>query len=725
VSSALSVRAERVDDSALSVELRRDGIAVITLDVTRAKQNSITPTLCAQLANTLDRAEQDPSVAGVVVASAKADFMDGTNADLLKAIKFATDAERFAREVSRSFHRLADLKKPAVAAVHGGAIGGGFELALAAHAIVASDHPSTCFGLPEVRLGLMQAGNGSLRIARRAGLEAAIEVATTGRTLSAVQARAANLVDDICPHAILIEAAAQRARALVGRMADPPRKASLRSLLRGNPLATALVFRSARRETRARTRGHYPAAERILDVLERFANRGFDAAAELEARAFAELVVSETAHRLIEVFFATRELARDRGTAERADPRSVHNAVVVGGGRIGAGVAYACIAAGIGVRLKEEDSSCAGRATKAVVELLQDRQKGDAGEGNAALTVESLLARFSATAEYSGLRVADVVIEAVPDSLAVKQSVLREVERVVGPECIYGSTTLSLSIAQIAQVASRPGRVLGMHYFHPASRVRLLEIVRADKTEPWAVATAVAFAKRQGKTPVVVTDTPGFFTTRVLAPLVAEAVTLVGEGVAIEAVDRALVDWGFFLGPLALLDEVGIDASARVAQALNAAFPDRIHLSGAIAKLLADGRRGRASGRGFYRYPPGVSARTARSVADPGVYDALGRSPTTRLPAEEIQMRCALGLVNEAVRCLGDGVVRRPGDADIAAILGLGFPRFRGGPLRYVDAIGAAETLRRVQGYADRFGERWRPAPLLVHMAKRGERFFP
>jgi 3-hydroxyacyl-CoA dehydrogenase/enoyl-CoA hydratase/3-hydroxybutyryl-CoA epimerase len=722
VSSALAVQAERIEDRALSFELRRDGIALITLDAARGKQNTMSPVLCAQLIAAVDRVEQDPGVAALVLASAKGDFMDGTNADVLKAIKFATDAERFARDASRALGRLARLRKPAVAAVDGAAMGGGFELALAAHAIVASDRARTCFGLPEVRLGLMPAGNGSLRIARRAGLHVAIDVTTTGRALTAREARVVNLVDEVCPHAILIEAAARRARALVGRMeAMGSRKESLLALLQRNPLATAMTFRGARRQARARTRGHYPAPERILDVLERFANRGFEAAAELEARLFGELVVSETAHRLIEVFFATRALAKDRGIDERAEARSVQNAVVVGGGRLGAGVAYVSMAAGISVRLKEEDATRAAHATRAVVELLQEHGPAP---NEAPPDQEGLLSRLSTTAEYSGLRVADVVIEAVPESLVIKQSVLREVERFIGPECVYGSTTLCLPIAQIAQASSRPGRVLGMHYFHPAASVRLLEIVRADKTEPWAVATAVALGKRQGKTPVVVKDTPGFFTTRVLAPLLAEATTMVSEGVAVEAVDAAAVDWGFRVGPLRLLDDVGIDVSARVAQVLNTAFPERITPPAVIARLLADGRHGRSSGRGFYRYAGG-GAHPARCVADPTLYEVLGQSPSTRLPVEDIQMRCALALVNEALRCLGDGVVRSAADADIAAVLGLGFPRFRGGPFRYVDAIGAAETLRRVQGYADRFGERWRPAPLLMHMARKGDRFYP
>jgi 3-hydroxyacyl-CoA dehydrogenase/enoyl-CoA hydratase/3-hydroxybutyryl-CoA epimerase len=223
-------------------------------------------------------------------------------------------------------------------------------------------------------------------------------------------------------------------------------------------------------------------------------------------------------------------------------------------------------------------------------------------------------------------------------------------------------------------------------------------------------------------TPVVVRDSPGFFVTRVLAPYLAEAALIVGEGNAIEHVDSALVDWGFPLGPLQLLDEIGLDVSAGVAQMLHTAFPERLTPSSLITRLVADDRLGRARGCGFFRYDAGP---VARRWVDPGVYSVIGVSPTGRLPLEEIQMRCALALINEAVRCVGESVVRSPRDADVAAILGMGFPCFRGGPLRYLDAIGAAETLRRIQSFADRYGERWRPAPLLVHMARKGDRFYP
>ncbi len=720
MSSAQAFDAERAENHQLSLDVRLDGIALLTLDAAREKHNSVTPALCAQLGAVLDRAEREPSIAAIVITSAKAGFVEGTHAEALKAIKFSMDAERFARDVGRAFCQVAGLKKPVVAAVHGAAIGAGFELALAAHAIVASDRASTTFALPEVGLGLIPAGNGTLRIAQRAGLQTAIDIATTGKSVGAVAAQRAGLVDDVCPHAVLIEVAARRAKALVGRAPhEADRRRDLASAFGINALARALTFRNARRQIRARTHGHLPAPERVLDVLERLSRRGFEAAAELEAKAFGELVVSETAHRMIEVFFATREVAKDRGIDDRVEPRTVQNAVIVGGGRVGAAVAHASIAAGIAVRVKEESDARAGQAMRAVMRLVEEH----ASEASP-LQREGVFARLSTTTNYSGLRIADAVIEAVPESLPLKQTVLREVESFVEPTCVYASTTSSIPIAQIAQFASRPERVLGMHYSHRPWKSDLLEIVRAEKTEPWAVATAVSLGKKQGKTPIVVKDSPGFFTTRVQAPLLAEAAMLVAEGVGIVGIDAALMNWGFPIGPLQLLDDVGIEASAHVAHVLHAAYAERMPPPGVVAKLLAEGRYGRVSGRGFYRYPTPAKGRPSVRAADAGVYSILGVSPTTRLPVEEIQMRCALALINECVRCVGEGVVRSPRDADVAAILGLGFPRFRGGPLRYVDTIGAAETLRRLQSYGDRFGERWRPAPLLVQMARKGERFY-
>jgi 3-hydroxyacyl-CoA dehydrogenase/enoyl-CoA hydratase/3-hydroxybutyryl-CoA epimerase len=314
------------------------------------------------------------------------------------------------------------------------------------------------------------------------------------------------------------------------------------------------------------------------------------------------------------------------------------------------------------------------------------------------------------------------VIEAVPEDLAVKQEILRQVEALVDAKCVYGSSTFSIPISKIAMAASVPERVLGMHYFNAVPGTPLLEVVRADKTEAWAVATAVAIGKAQNKTAIVVKDGPGFYTTRVLVPWLNEALHLLSEGVSVAAIDVALVEWGFARGPMRVLDEMGLDVAWRVAQGLHAEFGARMTPPGALAALGADDRRGKRNGRGMYRHD--APGREGERAVDPAVYALLGVEPRTRLPAEEIQMRCAVAMVNEAVRSFGEGVLRGPRDGDVGAIFGIGFPRFRGGPFRFVDSIGAADVLRRVQAYADRFGERWRPAPLLVQMARKGERFF-
>ncbi len=709
---------DRSEENILSIEVRRDGVAVITIDDAREADNTITMALQAQLLAMIARIEEDASIAAVVITSGKPlGFVTGTSAGLLTSIKFSTDGERVATEVSHTLRKLEGLRKPVVAAVHGRALGGGFELALACHAIVASQDPDTWLGLPEVHVGVMCVGNGTLRVANRAGLRVALDLGVGGQPLHALAARKLDLVDDVCPRAILLDAAARHAKALVGHV---PRgrdeRGDVKTLaLEKNPIGRRLLFRQARE----RKGVHSVSPALVVDVLERLVQKGFDEAARLEARLFGELVVSETAHRLIELSLATAALGRSSGVDERVEARPIRHVAVLGGGTMGTGIAYASAVSGIAVRLKEKDDGAIGGALRGVKALLVERvARGEI----TARESEQAFGRLSATTNLSGLRNADAVIEAVPEDLALKQEILREIEPLIGAKCVYASNASSIPIARIAQAATDPERVVGMHYFSPVPAMQLLEVVRADKSAPWAVATAVALGKRQGKTVVVVKDGPGFYTTRILAPFLNEAVQLLSDGVRANSIDEALVDWGFAVGPLERLDELGIDVASQVAQALHTAFGARMTPPGALGMLVADDRCGRKNGRGIYRY--GVETRATKRTVDPELYPLLGVESRTKLPIEEIQLRCALAMVNEAVRCYGDGVLRDPRDGDVGAIFGLGFPKFRGGPFRYVDTIGAADVLRRVQAYADRFGERWRPAPLLVQMAKKGERFF-
>jgi 3-hydroxyacyl-CoA dehydrogenase/enoyl-CoA hydratase/3-hydroxybutyryl-CoA epimerase len=728
-------------DGIVHTDVRSDGVCVLTLDDPRETHNTITPRLGAELTAALDWADRDASVKAIVLSSGKKDsFLVGANLDYVQSIRFAKDAEDASREVGKRFSRIARSNKPVVACVHGSALGGGFELALACTATVVTDDPKTALGLPEVKLGLMPAANGLLRVAERAGLRVAIDLGLSGRSLKATSALSLGLVDEVVDASVALEAACSFALRLVTRPELRRRlrrrrsfyrrhvsaKARLldieRILLEKNPIGRAILFRRARAEAMRETRGHYPAPLRMLDVLERFGRKGFGPAAELEARLFGELVVSETAHRLLEVFFAHTATKKDSGveTDERARAQAlpVEKLAVIGAGLMGAGIACVSVQAGLPVSMKDKDEGALDRGVRYVKDVCDDRvRRGSMSPAER----DRALSRLSGTIDMSGVGSADLVIEAVFEELELKHAVIRDVERRVTDTCVIASNTSSLPIARIAEAAAHPERVLGMHYFSPVHRMPLLEVVRTTQTDPRAIATAVALGRRQGKTVIVVRDGTGFYTTRILVPYMNEAAQLLGEGVPVEVIDRALADWGFPTGPLHLLDDVGIDVAAHVTAVMEGAFGARMRAPDALAALRDDDRKGRKNGRGFYLYGRG---RTHEQRVDDTVYRAITIKPRGKPMSEEIALRCTLVLVNEALRCKGEEILRSARDGDIAAIFGIGFPAFRGGPFRYVDVLGAPEVLRRTRALEQRFGARFEPAPLLVDMARKGKRFY-
>jgi 3-hydroxyacyl-CoA dehydrogenase/enoyl-CoA hydratase/3-hydroxybutyryl-CoA epimerase len=714
------------EKSMVSISVRPDGVAILSIDDPNEALNTITKKFSDDLLAAHERVENDPSVKAVVLASGKkGSFVVGANIGMLKAFTRANEVEELAKENGLRLRGL-NAKKPYVAAVDGPALGGGFELALACKGVVASDDKKSVFGLPEVQLGLLPAANGMLRIAERASIQLALDLALTGKNTRPAKAKKLGLVDEVCPKEVLIDVAAKFALDLAaGKIKKKPLKLDAETLtllaLEKNPAGRALLFKKARQATRKKTRGHYPATEKIIDVLETFGAKGFDAAAKLEAASFGELVVSEEARELIGIFFATQALKKDKGTdSPSVEPKKVSEVAMLGGGLMGGGIAYVTIHAGISVRLKDKDDAGLGRGLKYVREILDERVKKNQ---MTPLERDQEFAKLTGATDYSGLKNAEVVIEAVFEDLDLKHKVLRDAEAVMRPDAIFASNTSSIPITKIAAASSRPENVVGMHYFSPVHKMPLLEVIQTKKTSPQVVATAVSLGKKQGKTCIVVNDGVGFYTSRILGPYMNEAAYLISEGVPADVIDRALVDWGFPVGPIALLDEVGIDVAAHVGPIMLAEFGERMTPPATTVKLIADDRKGRKNGRGFYLY--GKAAKKGKKEIDPSVYKTLGVEPiNTKVPVEEIQQRCALQMVNEALHCLGERIVRSPRDADIGAIFGLGFPPFRGGPLRYVDAIGAAEILRRIQGYEDRFGRRWTPAPILLEKARENGRFY-
>ncbi len=718
------------DKKVLSLEVRSDGVAVITYDVPDAPVNTLKASFSEEFAEVLGRLESDSSIKAAVIVSGKPDtFVAGADIDMLRDVKTASDAERLSRLAQEGFRRLEGLEKPVVAAIHGAALGGGFELALACHGRVLSDDNKTTLAFPEVQLGLLPGSNGLQRLARIVGLQAVLDFGLTGKSLRASKARKLGVADDVVPRPILVQVAAEKALALASGDKGKKKKAhvdvqALTALaLEKNPLGRKVLFKQARTMALKKSGGHYPAIERIIDVIETYADKGMEASSELENRYFGELCVSETARQLIGIFEATTALKKDTGVDDASvKPRTTRKIAVLGGGLMGGGIAFVSIQnARIPVRMKERDLEGLSRGFKHVHELLSERVKK---RQMTRIERTKKLGMLTGTTDFSGFGDTDVVIEAVFEDLALKHRMVLDVEKSCSPETIFASNTSSIPISKIASVAKRPELVVGMHYFSPVQKMPLLEVIRTDKTAPWVVATAVAIGKKQGKTVIVVNDGTGFYTSRILGPLMNEAAYILAEGIPVEDIDGAMRKWGWPVGPITLLDEVGIDIAAHIGPIMVEAFGERMTPPPMFAKLVADDRKGRKNERGFYVYG-GKRKKEGSKQVDQSVYKVLGIEPKNKMAPEEIQMRCSLQFVNEAVRCLGDGILRSARDGDIGAIFGLGFPPFRGGPFRWIDSVGAPEVLRRIEQYHERFGKRWEPAPLLVEMAKSGKRFHP
>jgi 3-hydroxyacyl-CoA dehydrogenase/enoyl-CoA hydratase/3-hydroxybutyryl-CoA epimerase len=499
------------------------------------------------------------------------------------------------------------------------------------------------------------------------------------------------------PQPVLLEAARRAAVKLADGSLVPRR--------RGIPLSERLlrpvIFSKARSTVREKTQGHYPAPLAAIDVVEKGTATSLEEGLKLEAKAFGELSVSPVSRALVSVFFATQEIKKDAGYPESTEARQVHKLGVVGAGLMGAGIADAL-----------------GRGLRYAREVFEERLK------RRSLTryeFAARLNRISATQDYSGFKRADLVIEAVFEDLALKRKVLAEVEAATREDCVVASNTSSLPIGDIAKESRRPSRVLGMHFFSPVNKMPLLEVIVTPQTDAWATATAVQVGRSMGKHVIVVRDGPGFYTSRALAPYMNEAARLVEEGAPIEDVDRAMVAFGFPVGPITLLDEVGIDVGAKVSKILYHAFGERMAPPESMARVVDAVRLGRKNKRGFYLYDEDGK----RKGVDESVYALLpGGGARKPIEMREIQERCVFAFLNEAALCLQEGILRSPRDGDVGAIFGLGFPAFLGGPFRYLDHLGARFAVEVLERLRAKHGERFKPADLLVQYAREGRTFY-
>ena len=717
------------NQSALRVEHRDGGVAVLFMDVPGASMNTLRGDFTEEFAAAFDVLERKPEVKAIVFASGKkGSFIAGADIDMLDSVKSEVEATAVSRAGQEAMDRIAAFPKPIVAAIDGACLGGGLEVALACHGRVATNNRKTKIGLPESQLGLLPGAGGTQRLPRLIGLQASLDLMLTGKQVDARKAKKLGLVDEVVEPSILLEVAAERALRLAGEdFRDPEgvferfdRAEALKELaLARNPLGRKVVFDTARKELRKKTRGNYPAQEAILDVVKIGLADGFAAGLRAEAEAFGRLVMSPESEALRSIFFAQQASKKDNGTDDPTiRPRDIQRVGMLGAGLMGAGIAYVTTAiAKTPVRLKDRDAQGVLSGLKYCREIIDERVKRKRmTEAKAA----QIMTQVAGTTDYSGFQECNVVVEAVFEDLALKQRMLHDIEDVGPDDVIFASNTSSLPITKIAEVAKQPQNVIGMHYFSPVHKMPLLEVVVTEQTADEVTATCVALGKAQGKTVIVVRDGVGFYTTRILAPMMNESAHILSEGVPIERIDHALLDFGFPVGPMKLTDEVGIDVGAKVGAIMVEAFGDRLTPPAGMDRLVADDRKGRKNGRGFYRYENGKS-----QGVDESVYELLGVTPNnTTLSKEDIAWRCALMMVNEAALCFQEGILRSARDGDIGAIFGLGFPPFRGGPFRFVDRHGAAAIVKRMQVYEAQYGSRFAPAPVLLAMASQGLQFY-
>ncbi|MGR5170826.1 fatty acid oxidation complex subunit alpha FadJ [Vibrio owensii] len=701
------------EQKAFSLKIDEQNIAWLAIDVPNEKMNTLQAAFADEMKEIFAQLKDTSGVKGMIIHSLKPDnFVAGADVRMLEACTTASEAEALAKQGQELFQQLSDLPYPVVAAIHGPCLGGGLELALACDYRVCTDSDNTRLGLPEVQLGLLPGSGGTQRLPRLIGLLPSLDLILTGKQLRAKKAKKLGVVDACVPETILLDVAEQLIEK--GKNKGNKKQSTKEKLMSGSGLGRKFVFEQAAKKTNEKTRGNYPATVAILEVIQHGLEKGFVQGQELEAKRFGELVMSSESKALRSIFFATTEMKKENGA--EAEPVAVNRVGVLGGGLMGAGISHVSVAkAKVPVRIKDVSNDGVLNALNYNYKLFEKQRKrriiSKAG-------LQSKMLQLSGGIDFTSFNHIDVVIEAVFEDLDLKQTMVADIEANAKPETIFATNTSSLPIHKIAEKAERPENIVGLHYFSPVEKMPLVEVIPHETTSEATISTVVALAKKQGKTPIVVKDKAGFYVNRILAPYMNEAAHILLANEPIEQLDGALLDFGFPVGPITLLDEVGVDIGAKIMPILVNELGERFKGPDVFDTLLNDGRKGRKSGKGFYTY------KGKKKEVDKSVYKLLNLTPESKLSDNDIALRCVLPMLNEAVRCLDDGIIRSPRDGDIGAIFGIGFPPFLGGPFRYMDQFGLKELVEKMNEFASKYGDRYAPCDGLLTRAGEGRNFY-
>jgi 3-hydroxyacyl-CoA dehydrogenase/enoyl-CoA hydratase/3-hydroxybutyryl-CoA epimerase len=691
-----------------------DHICVLTFDRPNSGANIFDACTLDELSEHLDAVEKDPSLRGLIIASAKKSiFVAGADLKTLLHAAKTDEMREFIEPGQQVFNRLADLKIPTVAAIHGASAGGGYEVAVACDYRVASDAPATRIGLPETGLGLLPAWGGCTRLTRLVGAEKAAEVILKGKLYSAQEALKVGLVDEIAPPDQLLDRAREKLR--VGK----------RKMEGGAPSTPG-----SQKLGHPKQSGN-PAPERAYEIINKTLSISPDESLRLELEGIVELGKTESTQNLIRNFFLAEKYKK--GTS-RTPPEKIVHAAVIGAGVMGSGIAQWLSSRGVTVILRDVAREQIDRGLANVEKIYGDAVKrGLMSEEKA----KQGRARICGSTAPMELRDVQFVIEATSEKMEIKKEVFRELAMEAGPKTIVATNTSALPVSELADVTVSPEHVIGLHFFNPVSRMKLVEVVIAKQTSDETRDRSLAFVRQVGKVPVIVRDSPGFLVNRVLFPYLLDAAELFESGVDADQIDRALVEWGMPMGPLRLIDEIGVDITIDIGNTLQKAYGQRDHVAAVLLWLRDQQMLGRKTGAGFYKYEgkrqtPNdslVQWRRTHVVAGGGGSGKYEGSATTQpaspppATAEELTHRLVFLMVNEAARCVEEGVVDSPEDADYGMILGTGFAPFRGGPLRFAEHFGLKRTVEELERLA-RTEEKFTPCEILKKHARDETKFY-
>ncbi len=696
------------------LEKEQEGIATLYFDTPESKANVFSQDTLEAFEAHIDTLSKDGSLKALFLESAKEDiFIAGADIHEIKLAKDAKSIEAFVKKGQEVLNKLEKSSFVTIALIDGACLGGGLEMALACDYRIATSHPHTRIGFPEVNLGIIPGFGGTQRLYPLIGYAKAMELILGAKQLSGDEALKLGIVDASVPHGYL----GFKKEALIKDILAGTLKEKLISSRKGIlwyehfSFVRNLVNTMAKKKILTKTGGHYPAPIALVDVMQESFGKTLDEGLLIEREAIVRLALTPESKNLVRLFLVSEVLKHE--TFSTQTPKIVQYATVVGTGTMGSSIAWALNNQKIDVRLKIRHLSSASKAIikiRKIYETMKKRHKIDAHH------IQLNMDRITYTTGESGFGKSNFMIEAVSEDRDVKQVVYDEFEGLLQEEAIIATNTSSIPISELAANLKHPERFIGMHFFNPVERIPLVEVIPGEMSNETTIASVIQLAKTMGKTPIKVKDRPGFLVNRILLPYLNEATLMFEEGEEIEKIDHLLKDFGMPMGAFLLIDEVGIDIGAEVAKVLHDAYGERMAISSVLEKMTQKKWLGKKSGTGFYTH------KAKSTLLNPLIYTL--QQADKKYDAETIIQRTLFMMINEASRCLEEGIVEQVAYLDMAMVMGTGFPPFRGGLMRYADSLGILQIVDRLDHFSQKYGKRFEPSELLRTMAQKNETFY-